>query len=77
MGIQSYKKLDIWIQTVFDIKYWFNYGTFTADFTIAKIPDNEMYSILITASIPVTIIKRTLYMSADSGYDDHELYRSQ
>ena len=43
------------------------------DFTTANIPDNHMYSIL-TASLPVTIIKRTLYMSADPGYDDHELY---
>ena len=46
----------------------------TADFTTANIPDNQMYSILITASLPVTIIKKTLYMSADPGYDDHELY---
>ena len=44
-----------------------------ADFTTANIPDNQIYSIL-TASLPVTIIKRTLYMSADPGYDDHELY---
>jgi len=44
-----------------------------ADFTTANIPDNQMYSIL-TASLPMTIIKRTLYMSADPGYDDHELY---
>jgi hypothetical protein len=44
-----------------------------ADFTTANIPDNQMYSIL-TASLPVTIIKRTLYMSADPGYDDHGLY---
>ena len=44
-----------------------------ADFTTANIPDNQMYSIL-TASLPVTMIKRTLYMSADPGYDDHELY---
>ena len=44
-----------------------------ADFTTANIPDNQMYSILI-ASIPFTIIKRTLYMSADPGYDDHKLY---
>ena len=45
-----------------------------ADFTTANIPDNQMYSILITASLPVTIIKRILYMSADPGYDDHKLY---
>ncbi|MGB9169412.1 MAG: transposase [Nitrososphaeraceae archaeon] len=44
-----------------------------ADFTTANIPDNQMYSIL-TASLPVTIIKRTLFMSADPGYDDHNLY---
>ncbi|MGB9168027.1 MAG: transposase [Nitrososphaeraceae archaeon] len=44
-----------------------------ADFTTANIPDNQMYSIL-TASLPVTIIKRTLFMSADPGYDDHKLY---
>ena len=42
------------------------------DFTTANIPDNQVYSIL-TASLPVTIIKRTLYMSANPGYDDHEL----
>jgi hypothetical protein len=34
------------------------------DFTTANIPDNQTYSILITASIPFTIIKITLYMSA-------------
>ena len=46
-----------------------------ADFTTANnIPDNQIYSIL-TASLPVTIIKRTLFMSADpAGYDDHKLY---
>jgi hypothetical protein len=44
-----------------------------ADFTTANIPDNQMYSIL-TASLPFTMIKRTLYISADLGYDDHELY---
>jgi Transposase DDE domain len=45
----------------------------TADFTTANIPDNQMYSIL-TASLPFRIIKRILFMSADPGYDDHELY---
>lgn len=44
-----------------------------ADFTTANIPDNQMYNIL-TASLPLAIIRRTLYMSADPGYDDHELY---
>jgi len=43
------------------------------DFTTANIPDNQMYSIL-TAILPFTIIKRILFMSADPGYDDHELY---
>ena len=45
-----------------------------ADFTTANIPDNQMYSLLITASLPLAIIQRTSYMSADPGYDDHELY---
>jgi hypothetical protein len=44
-----------------------------ADFTTANIHDNQIYSVL-AASLPVRIIKRTLYMSADPGYDDHELY---
>ena len=44
-----------------------------ADFTTANIPDNQMYSVL-TASLPVAIIRRTLFMSADPGYDDHKLY---
>ena len=44
-----------------------------ADFTTANIPDNQLYDIL-TASLPLAIIRRTLYMSADPGYDDHELY---
>jgi hypothetical protein len=45
-----------------------------ADFTTANIPDNQIYDILITASLPLAIIRRTLYMSADPGYDDHKLY---
>lgn len=44
-----------------------------ADFTTANIPDNQMYSVL-AASLPIAIIKKMLYMSADPGYDDHELY---
>jgi hypothetical protein len=35
-----------------------------ADFTIANITDNKIYDKLIT-NLPVTIIKRTLFMSAD------------
>jgi Transposase DDE domain len=74
VGIQSYKGLDIWIQVASDSKYWFCYCVpLTADFTTANIPDNQMYSIL-TASLPFRIIKRILFMSADPGYDDHELY---
>jgi hypothetical protein len=45
-----------------------------ADFTTANIPDNQMYSILLTASLSFTIIRKILFMSADPGYDDHELY---
>jgi len=45
-----------------------------ADFTTANIPDNQMYCVLTASLLPITIIKRMLYMSADPGYDDHELY---
>ena len=44
-----------------------------ADFTTANISDNQMYS-TVTCSLPVTIIRKTSYMSADPGYDDHKLY---
>ena len=75
MGIQSYKELGIWIQTTYGSKYRFITVPLSADFTTANIPDNQMYSILTArSSLPVTIIKKTLYMSADPGYDDHELY---
>ena len=45
-----------------------------ADFTTANKPDNQMYGILTARSPPLAIIRRTLYMSADPGYDDHKLY---
>jgi Transposase DDE domain len=45
----------------------------TADITTLNILDNHVYNIL-TASLPVTIIRRTFYMSTDPGYDDHKLY---
>ncbi len=45
----------------------------SVDFTTANIPDNQIYSILV-ASLPAPIIRRTSYMSADPGYDDHALY---
>ena len=44
-----------------------------ADFTTANITDNQLYSTL-TTNLPVTIIKITLFMSTDPGYDDHKLY---
>ena len=46
----------------------------TANFTTGNIPDNQMYSILTARSLPVAIIRRTLYMSVDPDYDDHKLY---
>jgi hypothetical protein len=44
-----------------------------ADFTTANIADNQIYSIL-TASLPVTIIRRILFMSGDPRYNGHKLY---
>ena len=74
MGIQSYKG---WI---FGYKLHMVASTgsiivpLAADFTTANIPDNQMYSLLITTSLPLAIIRRTSYMSADPEYDDHKLY---
>ena len=39
----------------------------TADFTTANKPDNQMYGIFTARSLPLAIIRRTLYMSADPG----------
>jgi hypothetical protein len=44
-----------------------------ADFTTANISPNQMYSVL-AVSLPIATIKKMLYMSADPGYGDHELY---
>jgi len=44
-----------------------------ADVTTANIQDNQMYSTVI-CSLPITIIRKISYMSADPGYDDHKLY---
>jgi hypothetical protein len=44
-----------------------------ADFTTANIPDNQIYGTL-TSNLPNTITMRTIFMSADPGYDDHTLY---
>lgn len=39
----------------------------TADFTTANIADNNMYD-KITSSLPVTMIRKRSYISADPGY---------
>ena len=44
-----------------------------ADFTTANIPDNQIYGTL-TSNLSRTITRRTIFMSADPGYDDHNLY---
>lgn len=45
----------------------------SADVTTANVQDNQVYGEL-TCSLPSTTIKETSYMTADPGYDDHELY---
>jgi hypothetical protein len=45
----------------------------SAGFTTANIPDNQVYGTL-TYGLPSTTIKKTYYMTADPGYDDHKLY---
>ena len=39
----------------------------TANLTTSNISDNQMYSILPTRSLPLAIIRRTLYISVDLG----------
>ena len=78
MGIQSYKE---WVfgykLHMVAVDRFLSTVPLSADFTTANIPDNQMYSILTArSSLPVTIIKKTLYMSADPGYDDHRLFKS-
>lgn len=65
--------MDIWIQTAYVASTGSIIVPLAADFTTANIPDNQLYYILI-ASLPLAIIRRTLYMAADPGYDDHTLY---
>ena len=68
----SHQRVGYLDTTAYGSKYRFSASApLSADFTTANIPDNQKYSIL-TASLPVTIIKRTLYMSADPGYGRHE-----
>ena len=42
-----------------------------ADVTTANVHDNQVYGEL-TSSLPSTTIRKTHYMTADPGYDDHE-----
>ncbi len=48
----------------------------SADVTIANVQDNQVYQRLISPSLPSTTLKKTHYMVADPGYDDHKLYES-
>lgn len=45
----------------------------SAGVTTANVQDNQVCGEL-TCSLPSTTIKETSYMTADQGYDDHELY---
>ena len=49
-----------------------------ADFTTANIPDNVMYTPMISSSSSSSstesICEDTFYMIGDSGYDDQKLY---
>lgn len=47
-------------------------GLLATCFTTANIPENQVYNIL-PASLPIKIIIRTLYISTDHRYCDHEL----
>ena len=74
MGLQSYERMDIWIQVAFDIQHWFHvlypYRLMSQQ---QMYTDNQVYPAL-TSSLPSTTIKKTHYMTADPGYDDQNLY---
>ncbi len=45
----------------------------SAEVTTANVQDNQVYQRL-TSYLPLDTIKKTHYMVADPGYDDHSLY---
>ena len=47
----------------------------TADVTTANVQDNQMYVPLTSSSSSVFSLPSVLYMIADSGYDDKNLYK--
>ncbi len=47
----------------------------TADVTTANVQDNQMYVPLISSSLSVFSLPCVLYMIADPGYDDKNLYK--
>ncbi len=47
----------------------------TADVTTANVPDNKMYVPLTSSSSSVFSLPSVLYMIADPGYDDKNLYK--
>ncbi len=47
----------------------------TADVTTANVQDNQMYVPLISSSLSVFSLPYVLYMIADPGYDDKNLYK--
>ena len=65
--------MDIWLQTTYDINYWFHLVPLAADFTTANIQDNQMYNPMISLSAS-SLSPETCFMIGDSGYDDHKLY---
>ncbi len=47
----------------------------SADVTTANVQDNQVYQGL-TSCLSSIVLKKTHYMVADHGYDDHSLYES-
>ena len=74
VGLWPYEMMVIWIQTTYMVSITGSVAVpLSADVTTANVQDNRVYGEL-TCSLPSTTIKETSYMTADPGYDDHELY---
>ena len=63
----SHTKVDIWIQTAYDITSSSIIVPLSTDVTTANISDNPVYLDLTLLGLLLDIMKKTHYMTADTG----------
>ena len=76
MGSQSYKRMDIWIQTTYDIQHRSSFNSSTSIsrcYTTANISDKPAYPDTVSGLLPETL-KNIHYMVADPGFSGKKLY---